>query len=82
MFFFAGLDEVEAEGALPAGFGVRPEEWEDGCYLSLETLKTGKKRKELVSLPDHVWRPRAEKWARAFHCMRRMMYIINEAEGI
>lgn len=82
MFFFAGLDEVEAEGALPVGFSVHPEEWEDGSYLSLKTLKTGKKHKELVvSLPDHVWHPCAEKWAWALDCMRRMMYIINE-EGI
>ncbi|KAL0056980.1 hypothetical protein AAF712_016403 [Marasmius tenuissimus] len=73
--FIQALATAEEEDLEPRGFGVLPEEWENGRYPAYELLKTGKKgTKELrVDLPDHVWRPRAMKWARALVLMEYML---------
>ncbi|KAJ8088643.1 hypothetical protein PM082_013886 [Marasmius tenuissimus] len=65
--FSQALTMAEDEGLEPSGFGILPEEWENGCYPAYELLKTGKKgTKELrVDLPDHIWRSRAMKTAKA-----------------
>lgn len=77
--FRTGLQELEESGYIPDGYGIREDEWEDGEYPSFEILKTGRKRKELrVSLPDHIWRRRAQKWVRGLDAMRGMMQILED----
>ncbi|KAJ7279925.1 hypothetical protein C8J57DRAFT_997915, partial [Mycena rebaudengoi] len=52
---------------VPAGYGLLPEEWENGAYPTYEMLNSGRRSgKDLrIVLPDSVWRPRAELWGRA-----------------
>jgi hypothetical protein len=77
--FYAGLTEAEQIGLLPADYGVRQEEWEDGEYPTFEHIKTGQKRKEIrVNLPDIIWRKRAERWAQGLDCMLQLLYLADE----
>jgi hypothetical protein len=65
---------VESD-AVPAGFGVHPDEWEDG-YSEHEIIKTGLRGKTLeVTLPEAVWLPRAILWAQALDLMSRLVEI-------
>lgn len=77
--FLAVLGEAEVEEDLPEGLGVLEEEQEYG-YDDHEVLRSGRRgRKELlIELPEHVWRPRAELWARGLHLMSRVMYALND----
>ena len=71
-------EQATSSGVIPRGYGIQEDEWEDGEYTSVETLKTGRKRKELtVSLPDSVWRPRAENWVRGLECMSYVLYALE-----
>ena len=48
---------VVENAAIPEGFGVCPDEWQDG-YPEQETIKTGLRGKGLqVTLPEAVWLP-------------------------
>jgi len=77
--FYAGLTEAERIGLLPADYGVQQEEWEDGEYPTFEHIKTGQKRKEIrVSLPDVIWRRRAERWVRGLDCMLQLLYLADK----
>ncbi|KAJ8086154.1 hypothetical protein PM082_004976 [Marasmius tenuissimus] len=76
--FERALGAAEERGFLPEGYGVLPEEWEDGEYPSYELLRSGKKgtREIRVDLPDHIWRPRAEKWAQSLDILVYMLECI------
>lgn len=77
--FFQGLANIDQLLLLPEGYNIRPEEWVNGEYISFETLKTGRKRKEMrVNLPDSVWRPRAEQWVRALDLMNQFEYALYD----
>ena len=56
--FEEALQSVRLEGVVPDGYGVLPEEWDDGGYPSYEILKVGRRgAKQLrVALPHEVWR--------------------------
>ncbi|KAJ7771996.1 hypothetical protein DFH07DRAFT_734170, partial [Mycena maculata] len=60
--FDTALAEANRLHIIPPGYGMLPEEWENGQYPASEILKSGRKgSKELrVALPDSVWRPRAQ----------------------
>ncbi|KAJ6476126.1 hypothetical protein C8R45DRAFT_834301 [Mycena sanguinolenta] len=70
----AAADEIDF---LPEGYGLLPDEWEDGVYPSDEILKSGHRGgKELrVALPDSIWRPRAEMWGRALAILNELSYM-------
>jgi hypothetical protein len=67
------LKIVVEQGVIPEGFGVCPDEWEDG-YPEQETIKTGLRGKGLeITLPEAVWFPRAILWAQALDVMSRLV---------
>lgn len=71
------LTAMHAAGIVPCGYGLHPDEWDDGTYPSYETLKSGRRggKKLQVALPDSVWRPRAEMWGRGLSIMKQMQYL-------
>ncbi|OBZ70899.1 hypothetical protein A0H81_09541, partial [Grifola frondosa] len=73
--YFAALNILRHEHSLPAGYGLLPEEQENG-YEACETIRSGRRgRRELeVELPEHVWCPRVELWGQALHLMN---YILS-----
>jgi hypothetical protein len=76
--FVAALQEVEEAGIIPSGYGLLPEEWDDEAYPNYEMLKSGRCRKDLrVSLPDFIWRQRAEVWAQALHIYNYLSYMFE-----
>jgi hypothetical protein len=74
--FQQALDEVTELGIIPAGYGLLPDEWDDGEYPSYEVIRSGKRSgKGLhVILPDFIWRGRAEFWGQALDIMNRLIY--------
>lgn len=73
--FSAALAMVQEDGVVPEGYGLLSEEWEDEMYPTLEVLRSGRRgrREVLVSLPDQIWRPRAELWGRALDVMLHIL---------
>jgi hypothetical protein len=69
--FWQAVQEAEAEGYIPRGYGVHPDEWDDGVYPEIEVLKVGtRKCSEMqVGMPNSIWFPRAVYWTRALHIM-------------
>ncbi|KAI0093417.1 hypothetical protein BDY19DRAFT_990059 [Irpex rosettiformis] len=65
--FWATLAILQEEQFIPEGYGLLVEESEDEAYPVVEILQPGRRgRQEItISLPEHVWRPRAELWGRA-----------------
>lgn len=77
--FDSTLAEANRLQILPPGYGMLPEEWENGSYPAFEILKSGRKRsKELqVALPDLIWRPRAQLWVRALAVLDELTYTLE-----
>ena len=73
--FFAALDTLQSHPGLPPGYGLLPEEMEEG-YEVMEVIRSGRRgRKELVvDLPEIVWRPRAELWGKALYLLNAFLY--------
>ncbi|KAJ7599816.1 hypothetical protein C8J56DRAFT_879593 [Mycena floridula] len=73
--FEDALATITGAGHVPAGFGILPDEWEDGEYPSFEILRSGRRgTKELrISLPDTIWRPRAVQWVQALDIMTQLI---------
>ncbi len=65
--FEGALQETVNDNFIAQGYGVLPQEWEDGEYPSTEVLQVGRKRsgQMVIHLPVDVWLPRAELWANA-----------------
>lgn len=72
--FHAALAILHAEQVVPHGYYLLEGEWEEGTYPSVEILRSGQRgRREItIALPDSVWRPRAEMWARAIDLLVRL----------
>ncbi|KAJ7870119.1 hypothetical protein B0H13DRAFT_1724278 [Mycena leptocephala] len=64
---------------IPQGYGLLPEEWDDGVYPTFEILKSGRRGgKQLrVALPDSIWRPRAEMWGRGLAILDQIRYMTD-----
>jgi hypothetical protein len=68
--FKTGLSLLEQHGDLPPGYGIDPVEWGPDGYPTTAEITVGLRKKSYpISLPDAIWRPRAERWARACHTM-------------
>ncbi|KAJ6592483.1 hypothetical protein B0H19DRAFT_1279011, partial [Mycena capillaripes] len=80
--FYDALDKAIHDNIIPPGYGLLPEEWDDGEYPSFEILKSGRRggRQLRIDLPDAIWRPRAEMWGRALAILDHITYV-NEASG-
>lgn len=73
--------ETTRNKVLPCGYGIREEEWVDGKYPSVESIKTGRRSKELsVMLSDSIWRPRAELWVQGLASMMQVLYVLEQDE--
>jgi hypothetical protein len=70
--FFDALKEIQTLELIPEGYGVLPEELENG-YPVIEILKVGfRGQKELqLELPLEVWFPRAVCWVQALDLLTR-----------
>lgn len=77
--FAQALHEVSEAGIVPAGYGIRPEEWEDNEYPSYEVIRSNRRgQKDLrVALPDGIWRPRALLWVQSLATMQQLQYMAN-----
>ncbi|KAF8549907.1 hypothetical protein OG21DRAFT_1420531, partial [Imleria badia] len=77
--FFGMLKQVIDLQIIPEGFGLRPDEWEDGHYPAYETIRLGRwQSKELeVSLADEVWYRRACLWCQALVCMTHFTTLMG-----
>ncbi|KAJ6624168.1 hypothetical protein B0H10DRAFT_1785093, partial [Mycena sp. CBHHK59/15] len=75
--FHDALSAANETGLVPPGYGLLPDEWEDGVYLTYEILRSGRRgTKELrIALPDSIWRPRAEMWGRGLAILNQLNYM-------
>lgn len=64
--FFEALNEACRDpNRVPAGYGVREDEWDDGEYSQLQYLSVGARREQMpIHLPYNIWYPRAVFWAK------------------
>lgn len=78
--FYNALDAANEGAMVPPGYGLLPQEWDDGIYPTFEILKSGRRGgKQLrVALPDSIWRPRAEMWGRALATLNQIRYMTEE----
>lgn len=70
------LNDIKSgRGAIPQGYYLRPNEWDEDGYPSYEIIRSGRRgAKELrIALPDQVWRPRAEIWVKALVAMELLL---------
>jgi hypothetical protein len=66
--FQEALTGVLDSEVVPAGYGLREEEWGNGIYPTSELIKVARKEVE-ISLPFEIWYPRAVKWAQGLQVM-------------
>jgi hypothetical protein len=69
--FFAALNEIHAAGHVPEGYGVTPEELDDGYPLH-ESVRVAS-RDVMMELPLNIWYPRAVRWVQAYDLMLHMI---------
>lgn len=74
--FLQTFTMVAEQGIIPAGYGMRPEEWDDGSYPDVEVLRTRKKGgKEMVlKLDNPVWKRRAELWVQGLNVLHHCLH--------
>ncbi|KAJ7436838.1 hypothetical protein FB451DRAFT_1061428, partial [Mycena latifolia] len=62
---------------IPPGYGLLPDEWEDGVYPTYEIIKSGRRgmKRLRVALPDSIWRLRAEMWGRGLAILDQLSYM-------
>jgi hypothetical protein len=62
-------------GNLPPGFGLLPDEWDEDEYPAVEHIPYGPRHgtKE-ISLPHHIWYPRAILWGQALFVLNALLY--------
>jgi hypothetical protein len=75
--FEAAFASVQEHGLIPTGYGLLPEEWDDSLYPSVEVIRSGRRgTKELaISLPDFLWRPKAEMWGQALDILTHIEHM-------
>jgi len=59
---------TDASQPIPRGFGLYPNEWVNGTYPPYEFICSGRRggnRELRIELPDAIWHPRAQLWAKA-----------------
>lgn len=61
----------------PAGYKVLDSEWsDDHPYPVIGIIPCGRRQEIRISLPESIWCPRAQQWARALFIMN---HILNQA---
>jgi hypothetical protein len=73
--FLANLHLLGQAGKLPTGFGLLPEEWDEDGYPGAEPIPYGgRHRTKTISLPHHIWHPRAILWGQALFVLNALQY--------
>jgi hypothetical protein len=58
---------------VPIGYGVAPEEWENGSYPHFEDIDVGRRRKGIcISLSAEIWLERAILWVQALFVLTQL----------
>ena len=57
--FVDNLGLLGQAGNLPPGYGLHPEEWDEGGYLPVEHIPHGQRQGIKKIFLPHVWYPRA-----------------------
>ena len=72
--FVIMLELYKSTNYIPSGFGMLPDEWENGLYPTIQAIPSGRRgsRQLEIGLPDPIWRPRSEKWVQALDIMMKM----------
>ena len=74
--FWTVLTQVREDEMIPQGFGLLPEEQEDGIYPSYEIITVGRRRAEYtVELPNELWWARSVLWSQALDILFRLEHI-------
>ncbi|KAJ7223353.1 hypothetical protein GGX14DRAFT_352040, partial [Mycena pura] len=77
--FLELLKEVLETDSLPEDYGILEDEWEEENYPEIETIRPGRRAKELVIvLPRREWFPRAVQWTQALDFMTRYLHDREE----
>ncbi|KAF8592312.1 hypothetical protein K439DRAFT_1324997, partial [Ramaria rubella] len=77
--FFAALNDIQAAGLIPSGYGLKPSEWVEDEYPASEPMTFRRQKKEIaVELPSSIWLPHAIAWGQALHCMQTFMYQLSD----
>ena len=76
ILFTKALQNFQESGELPSGYSLCPEEWDNLGYPAFGTIHAGRRLMEelQIVLPDHIWRPRAERWGITLYLMNQIMY--------
>ncbi|KAJ3969540.1 hypothetical protein EV361DRAFT_803666 [Lentinula raphanica] len=71
------LADAIQDDLIPAGFGVKEDEWENEGYPVFEILKSGRRgTKELrIPLPIEHWLPKAEVWVQGLVLMHSILAV-------
>jgi hypothetical protein len=73
--FMVNLGLLGEAGNLPPGFGLHPDEWEEDGYPAAEDLPYGPRNHTIeISLPQHIWHPRAILWGQALFVLNALLY--------
>ncbi|KAF9521973.1 hypothetical protein CPB83DRAFT_746119, partial [Crepidotus variabilis] len=67
------LGMMDDEEILPSGYGIQPNEWEDGAYPTTEDLIVSGST-DRIELPVAEWQPRAERWCRGLYILNSLAY--------
>ncbi|KAJ7162948.1 hypothetical protein C8R46DRAFT_903830, partial [Mycena filopes] len=69
--FFDVLAEVVRQEVTPVGYGLSPDEWDEGGYPDVEILRAGNqmKKKIWVSLAHPIWVQRARLWVQGLNVL-------------
>jgi hypothetical protein len=70
------LAQVCQAGYIPAGLGVREDEWEDVTYPGFEILKVGRMKDIVISFPMSMWLSHAVLFAQALEVLSRTLAVI------
>ncbi|KAG8725312.1 hypothetical protein FRC09_002674 [Ceratobasidium sp. 395] len=75
--FWSALKEACEDGCIPHGCSVLWDEWDEGTYPKVETIRLGRRKggEMEVALPNSVLFPRAVRWAQALHVMS---FVVKE----
>lgn len=77
--FQEAFSEMITHQLVPEGYGMCPNEWEDGEYPSYWIIRSGRRGKQdlNIALPDDIWRPRSELWVQGLYIMQQLSYTWN-----
>jgi hypothetical protein len=76
--FFAALRQIIEGDIIPTGYGLFSDEWEDGEYPVVETIKVGRRAGKTVdiSLAEPIWQHCTVLWVQSLDLLTRFREYI------